>query len=157
MNRRWFKKQVFFLASLIGATDTRVFSFSVTQPLPSNKRAIISLHATPELLISAEEEEALRSASSEILTPVANDNPGWFDREAVAAEIWTDVRVKYPILAERSDSELRSAYLNLSPTLLDVITKTPVGPFVFINLIFLLSGFSWCDTPFANSDACPVL
>ena len=53
---------------------------------------------------------------------------------------WAAVRTRWPVLSQRSDAELASAYvdyLRTPPSLLAVLTKTPLGPFL------LLWGFNW--------------
>ena len=58
-----------------------------------------------------------------------------------------------------SDEELRDtldSYVNTPPGLQEVLLKTPVGPVIFINILFYVTGFSWCDVPWAdpNAQAC---
>ena len=56
-----------------------------------------------------------------------------------------------------SDAELRAAALDLPPSPVEVFFKTPIGPVLLINLAFLVTGFSWCDTPFGDPAACASL
>ena len=58
------------------------------------------------------------------------------------ASTWNDLRASWPALAERTDEELAEAYaeyLSEPPNLLNVLTKTPLGPFL------LLWGVPWAD------------
>ena len=60
---------------------------------------------------------------------------------------WNELRASWPALAERTDEELSEAYaeyLSEPPSLLGVLTKTPLGPFL------LLWGIPWADL-FASS------
>ena len=66
---------------------------------------------------------------------------------------WDAVRSKYQSLSQLTDDQLRDtleSYINTPPTLTEVLFKTPVGPVVFLNIILAVTGFSWCDTPFAD-------
>ena len=55
---------------------------------------------------------------------------------------WNALRTSCPALSERTDEELAGAYadyLSEPPSLLGVLTKTPLGPFL------LLWGIPWSD------------
>ena len=61
-----------------------------------------------------------------------------------------------------SPAALQSLYtetdaLDLPPSPVEVFFKTPIGPVLLINLAFLVTGFSWCDTPFGDPAACASL
>ena len=78
--------------------------------------------------LNEEEENALRAAGKDFDVIYG---PRWFDNP----EAWTKARSQWGVLSEYSDEELRTAYIRQGPKLLDVITDTPLGPFVLINLI----------------------
>ena len=72
-------------------------------------------------------------------------------------EVWNRVRSEFPALQERTDAELAAAneaYVNEPASLKDVLLKTPIGPVIVINAFLLVSGFSWCDTPFGSAASC---
>ena len=78
------------------------------------------------------------------------------------AATWDRVRSAFPALASLSDEELAIAldsYVNTPPTVWDILLKTPVGPVVFLNIVLAITGWSWCDVPFADksSTACVQL
>ena len=94
-----------------------------------------------------DEDQSLRDASKvmEELYGVS-----WFDND----EAWEQLKMEYPLLESYTDDELRMTYLKQKPKFFEVFTKTPIGPFLAINLVFLLTGFSWCDTPFGQIESC---
>lgn len=74
----------------------------------------------------------------------------WFEQ----TKPWDDLKAQYPSLQEYNEDELRRAYVSQKPTIVELFVKTPLGPFLLLNLILFLSGFSWCDTPFHAVGAC---
>lgn len=124
--------------------------------VPINHRAIQSparrTAALFELFsLTDEQDEAIRSFG-----PVAVEKYGfsWFRSNDEAIQ---EARDTYPVLADLTKEEIREAYLKQNPTVLDVFTQTPLGPFLLINIVAYLADFSWCDTPFGNSDICGAL
>mmetsp|Transcript_18812 Transcript_18812/g.26523 ORF Transcript_18812/g.26523 Transcript_18812/m.26523 type:complete len:173 (-) Transcript_18812:224-742(-) len=101
------------------------------------------------LELTDEEDNALRAAALAFSKPSAYGD-SWFDE----AEAWEQTRKEFPVLGSYSDGELRSAYIRQSPKLLDVILYTPIGPVLAINLLFYITGFTWCDTPFGPATVC---
>jgi hypothetical protein len=101
--------------------------------------------------LSSEQDQDLRRAAESL---TGEFGYGWFNKD----EAWEAFAKEYPQMAEEfSQDELRIAYIKQSPQLLDILTKTPLGPVLLINLIVLASGFSWCDTPFHQDGAqCPL-
>ncbi|KAL7468784.1 hypothetical protein ACHAXS_009021 [Conticribra weissflogii] len=97
--------------------------------------------------LTPEQDQVLRSAAS-----VMEEKYGisWFEQ----SQPWDDLKAQHPSLQEYSEDELRRAYVSQSPTIVELFVKTPLGPFLLLNLIFFLSGFSWCDTPFHAEGAC---
>ena len=85
---------------------------------------------------------------------IGADKPETVSEEAGGKSVWVDCRVACSSLAARSDAELRAAALDLPPSPVEVFFKTPIGPVLLINLAFLATGFSWCDTPFGDPAAC---
>ena len=73
------------------------------------------------------------------------------------AEVWAEARAAYPDLADLTDADLvlaRKKYTSVEPTLLDTFIKTPVGPFLLLNLYALATGFSLaCDLPWSATDS----
>ena len=74
----------------------------------------------------------------------------WFEESSP----WDELKTQYPSLQEYSNDELRRAYVMQKPTVVDLFVKTPLGPFLLLNLVFFLSGFSWCNTPFHVQGGC---
>lgn len=74
----------------------------------------------------------------------------WFDE----TEPWDALKIQYATLQQYTNEELRLAYIKQKPTVGELFTKTPLGPFLVLNGVFWLGGFSWCDTPFHGADAC---
>mmetsp|Transcript_22329 Transcript_22329/g.29358 ORF Transcript_22329/g.29358 Transcript_22329/m.29358 type:complete len:172 (+) Transcript_22329:108-623(+) len=99
--------------------------------------------------LTDEEDEALRAVALALSKKSAYGD-SWFDK----AEAWDQARKDFPILNNYSDADLRSAYIRQPAKLLDVILYTPIGPFFIINIIFYISGFTWCDTPFGPAAVC---
>ena len=95
-----------------------------------------------------DEDQSLRDASKvmEELYGVS-----WFDND----EAWEQLKMEYPLLESYKNDQLRLVYLKQKPNFIDIFTKTPIGPFLIINLLFLLTGCSWCDTPFGQIKSCP--
>jgi hypothetical protein len=106
----------------------------------------------PSLQLSTDEDDAIRAAAK-VLCEDDAFGVGWFDQP----EAWIQAKQDYPILASCDDSDLRDAYLKQKPKLLELLTDTPLGPFLLINLLAKFSGFTWCDTPFGQETACPPL
>ena len=108
-----------------------------------------------------EEARALRqyrlAALAAYDAAIGADKPETVSEEAGGKSVWTDCRTACPPLAGRSDAELRAAALDLPPSPVEVFFKTPIGPVLLINLAFLVTGFSWCDTPFGDPAACASL
>ena len=92
-------------------------------------------------------DEAIRSSATQMEELYG---VGWFDK----SEAWKQMKIQYPFLSDYDDEILRLLFLRQSPKLLDLLTKTPLGPFLAINLLFLITGFSWCDTPFGQIESC---
>jgi len=89
----------------------------------------------PELItLDKEEKKALREVQSKFLEKEQKEKSEWYNDPGEWAKIKTD----YPLLAKYTDAELRRAYLNLNPTILDVFVKTPIGPMILVNLGFMI-------------------
>ena len=87
------------------------------------------------------------------------EGPQWdsFSLTGATTENWETVRAEFPVLAARSDEELAGAlrtYLNKGPDLFGVLTQTPVGPVILINILLYVTGITWCDTPLGTAAAC---
>ena len=100
--------------------------------------------------LTPEQDQALRDAVDDLTEEFG---PGWFD----ISDAWDKFRQANPSMGEFTDAELQRAYYNQSPNPLDLLTKTPLGPFILINGLFWATGFTWCDTPFHADGACPPL
>lgn len=74
----------------------------------------------------------------------------WFEQ----SEAWDTLKEEHPTLEQYTNEELSRAFIAQKPTAGDLLTKTPLGPFLVVNGVFWLGGFSWCDTPFHGVDAC---
>lgn len=99
--------------------------------------------------LSPDQDQLLRDVASSMEEAYGMS---WFEKEAS----WEELKSKHTsLLQEFSNDELRRAYIAQKPKAIDLLLKTPLGPFLLVNLLFLLGGFSWCDTPFlAGSDTC---
>mmetsp|Transcript_20709 Transcript_20709/g.43243 ORF Transcript_20709/g.43243 Transcript_20709/m.43243 type:complete len:103 (+) Transcript_20709:568-876(+) len=97
--------------------------------------------------LTAEEDQALRNS-----IPAMEEayGIGWFEE----SEPWDELKTQYPSLQSYSNEELRRVFLAQKPTVVELFTKTPLGPFLVLNGVAWLGGFSWCDTPFHGADAC---
>jgi hypothetical protein len=96
-------------------------------------------------------DDAIRAAGA-TLGKASEYGVDWFDQ----ADAWTQAKTMFPVLAAYDNADLRQTYLTQSPSLWDLLVKTPIGPFLLINLVVLATGFSWCDTPFHQDGAqCP--
>ena len=93
-------------------------------------------------------DDIIRSSASTFLE--SKYGVGWFDK----SEAWNDLKTQYDILKEYDNQVLRLLYLRQKPSIIELLTKTPLGPFLMVNLAFLLTGFSWCDTPFGQIESC---
>ena len=124
----------------------------VSYPSHLNLRFLERSNDEPSLSLTPDEDKAIREAAKVVSTD-DNFGVGWFDR----SEAWVKVKEDYPILAQYEDSDLRNVYLKQKPNPLDILTGTPLGPFILVNLLFKYTGFSWCDTPFHAEGACPPL
>ncbi len=82
----------------------------------------------PSIALTDEQDQALRDVAKDF---DALYGPRWFDD----AEAWDKARSQYGVLAGYSDEELRTAFIRQGPRLVDVLTETPLGPFVLVNLI----------------------
>ena len=101
--------------------------------------------------LTEEQDKALRNAVGSL-----EDRYGiaWPEKDAA----WDTLREENPVMNALTDNDLlRRTYYQQEPDPLDLFTKTPLGPFILINLLFLATGFSWCDTPFHADGACPPL
>ena len=101
--------------------------------------AFDKVSAEPEIpkLVSLNEEEdaALRKVSKLIVEEFGDEwGDRWYDNPAA----WTKIKTDYLVLEKYSDGELRRAYFNQSPSLMDVLLKTPVGPVVGSNLLAMV-------------------
>ena len=88
--------------------------------------------------LTDDERKVLIEASSSAPFYSVGDTP----LTKATASTWNDLRASWPALAERTDEELAEAYaeyLSEPPNLLNVLTKTPLGPFL------LLWGVPWAD------------
>ena len=74
----------------------------------------------------------------------------WFQQ----SEPWEEMKTLHPSLRQYINDELQRAYITQKPTVGELLTKTPLGPFLLLNGIFWLVGFRWRDTPFHGTDAC---
>eukprot|EP00566_Odontella_aurita_P027842 CAMPEP_0113554512 /NCGR_PEP_ID=MMETSP0015_2-20120614/16194_1 /TAXON_ID=2838 /ORGANISM="Odontella" /LENGTH=161 /DNA_ID=CAMNT_0000455669 /DNA_START=60 /DNA_END=545 /DNA_ORIENTATION=- /assembly_acc=CAM_ASM_000160 len=134
-----------------------------TPPTRALSRADSRPTGTAASLFERSEAESAKGVQAPTLTPAQDDalrdfasiavdlhGYSWFRRP----DCLEDARSRYPVLVELTDDEIAAAYLKQKPSFVEVFVKTPVGVFVGINLILWAAGFSWCDTPFGNPDAC---
>ena len=94
--------------------------------------------AAVQCSLTDDERKVLIEASSSAPFYSVGDTP----LTQATASTWNDLRASWPALAERTDEELAEAYaeyLSEPPNLLNVLTKTPLGPFL------LLWGVPWAD------------
>jgi len=108
-----------------------------------------------QIVLTDRETDALVKA----LGKYPPEGPQWdsFSLTGATAENWETVRAEFPVLAARSDEELAGAlrtYLNKGPDLFGVLTQTPVGPVILINILLYVTGVTWCDTPLGTAAAC---
>ena len=101
----------------------RAASASLTQPklFPKKER-------DPSIALTDEQDQALRAVAKHFDVLYG---PRWFDD----GEAWEKARSQYDVLAGYSDEELRTAFIRQGPRLVDVLTETPLGPFILINLL----------------------
>ena len=101
----------------------RVASASITQAnlFPKKER-------DPSIALTDEQDQALRAVAKDFDVLYG---PRWFDD----GEAWEKARSQYGVLGGYSDEELRTAFIRQGPRLVDVLTETPLGPFVLINLL----------------------
>ena len=50
-------------------------------------------------------------------------------------------------------TKVQDPYEEPERDLVAILTQTPLGPFVGINLLFWATDFSWCNTPFVEPDS----
>lgn len=79
--------------------------------------------------LTDEEDKVLREISRSYMLDTA-----FGDRWYNEPEAWKKAKKEYPILAQYKDTELRRATFLLSPSVLDVLLKTPVGPTILANV-----------------------
>ena len=123
----------------------------------ANRRAAIAMQETTRGL-----DALTQPQQKAFLAVMADDEFPMSNFVTADAELWDKVRAIQPDLAELSDAELQGTfdtYISTSPKLSEVLLKTPVGPVIGINLLFAVTGFSFCDLPFADqgSAACVQL
>ena len=89
-------------------------------------------------------ECALTSEQREVLIEASTNDPFCSTGETPLTQAtpatWAQVRARWPVLSAATDEELKDAYdeyLKEPPSLLGVLTKTPLGPFL------LLWGVPW--------------
>ena len=97
--------------------------------------------------LTSEQDQILRDVTTKMEDAYGI---GWFEQ----SDAWDELKEEYPTLQEYTNDELSKAFILQKPTLIEVFTKTPLGPILLVNTIFKLGGFSWCDTPFGSADAC---
>ena len=103
--------------------------------------------AEPIIQLTSEQDQILRDVTTKM---EESYGIGWFEE----SDAWDELKEEYPTLQEYTNDELSKAFILQKPTLIEVFTKTPLGPILLVNAIFKLGGFSWCDTPFGSADAC---
>jgi len=113
----------------------RHFFFGVSSRYNNNERSTVSRRLftpkkerEPSIDLTGEQDKALRDASRDLEVLFG---PRWLDD----SEAWDQARTQFVVLTNYSDAELRTAYIRQGPRLLDVITETPLGPIVLINLV----------------------
>lgn len=101
----------------------RVASASLTQTnlFPKKER-------DPSIALTDEQDQALRAVAKDFDVLYG---PRWFDDK----DAWEKARSQYDVLGGYSDEELRTAFIRQGPRLVDVLTETPLGPFILINLL----------------------
>ena len=82
----------------------------------------------PSIALTDEQDQALRAVAKDFDVLYG---PRWFDD----GEAWEKARSQYGVLDGYSDEELRTAFIRQGPRLVDVLTETPLGPFILINLL----------------------
>ena len=101
-------------------------------------RCSSSLRAAVQCSLTSDERKVLVEASSGAPFYSVGETP----LTQATPSTWNELRASWPALAERTDDELAQAYaeyLSEPPSLLGVLTKTPLGPFL------LLWGVPWAD------------
>ena len=101
----------------------------------------------PNIQLSSEQDQILRDVTTKM---EESYGIGWFEQ----SDAWDELKEEYPALQEYTNDELTKAFILQKPTVIEVFTKTPLGPILLVNAIFKLGGFSWCGTPFGSADAC---
>jgi len=102
----------------------------------------------PKIKLTPEEDDALRIASENLIPSYGYS---WFEKP----EAYVQLKKDFPVLASYSDDDLKDAFLKQKPKLADIFLKTPLGPFILINVLAYVTKFSWCNTPFHFDGACP--
>eukprot|EP00581_Thalassiosira_minuscula_P020190 CAMPEP_0183720332 /NCGR_PEP_ID=MMETSP0737-20130205/12964_1 /TAXON_ID=385413 /ORGANISM="Thalassiosira miniscula, Strain CCMP1093" /LENGTH=172 /DNA_ID=CAMNT_0025950177 /DNA_START=123 /DNA_END=638 /DNA_ORIENTATION=+ len=95
------------------------------------------LESSPPIVeLNSEQDQILRDCP-----PAMEEAYGvsWFEQ----SEAWDELKNKYPILQEYTNGDLRRAFIAQKPNAAELLTKTPLGPFLLLNGVFWLGGFSW--------------
>ena len=82
----------------------------------------------PSIELTDEQDQALRAVAKDFDVLYG---PRWFDD----GDAWEKARSQYGVLGRYTDEELRTAFIRQGPRLVDVLTETPLGPFILINLL----------------------
>ena len=115
-----------------------VLALPALVPGPTSVSRVGRSRAAVQCSLTDDERKVLIEASSSAPFYSVGDTP----LTQATASTWNDLRASWPALAERTDEELAEAYaeyLSEPPNLLNVLTKTPLGPFL------LLWGVPWAD------------
>jgi len=119
------------------ATQLSFIKFKDTSSEPS----------TPIIELTTEQDQILRDVTSSMEDSYGI---GWFEE----SESWEELKVTYPTLKQYTNDELCKAFIARKPTPVELLVKPPLGPFLLLNGILWLGGFSWCDTPFYGANSC---
>ena len=120
-----------------------VLAFSALVQGPPSVHRVGRPRAAVQCSLTDDERKVLVEASSGAPFYSVGDTP----LTQATPSTWNELRASWPALAERTDEELSEAYaeyISEPPSLIGVLTKTPLGPFL------LLWGIPWADL-FASS------
>ena len=137
--------QVTISALLVLVGTSSAFMLTPSRPVTSRHIAVHMLEG-----LTTEQEKVLVEASTK------NENFQLTLLLSADAAKWSELRTAYPALESLDDATLKAAvkeYITATPDIFDVLFKTPVGPVVIANVLAYFTGFSWCSTPFVDSQS----
>ena len=126
----------------VAASNKELMELMGDDDTDDSDHSLESLSNVKLIKLDEEQDKILREFATKIVKEYDGEDSAmnWYDD----SNSWKKLKTNNPELFDQyTMGELRRAYFNLSPSILDVLTKTPVGPAIAINVIWMIKDWDF--------------